>query len=373
LYTSRRVTFDADLKNIGYNEPDVMRSVNLLASKTTKGYGTMYYAATATELDSALVYSRTMAVALDSLKRNGTIHDFSQTAVLLIPENGQIERIGRWRDFWTPERIAETRHKLNSAGQAYGFRPATFDPFFEMIEREAEPVSVYDSGILPEALLSNIIEYTDNKYMVFTSVQMTPGKMGDVSDIITKLPHCVVIDPFYYTKDMVRMMNEDFNMILWISSLFVFIVLLLWYRNLYYAVLAFLPMGLSWYIVLGVMGIFGLQFNLINIVISSFIFGIGVDYSIFVMDGLIGGARRNDAGLLTYHKTAIFFSAIVLTTAIASLMFATHPAIRSIGLVTLIGLSSTGLIAYTVQPFLFRWLTNNPFLHKIFGKKIERK
>jgi predicted RND superfamily exporter protein len=358
VYTSRWVTFDADLKNIGYNEPDVVRSVDLLALKTSKGYGTLYYAATSYELDSALVYSQQMAIVLDSLKKSGMIHDYSQTATLLIPEKEQIERIGQWRDFWTPERIAETRRKLVEAGQIYGFRPETFNPFFEMIEKEAAPVSVYDSGILPEALLSNIIEYTDNKYMVFTSVQMNPDLMSDVSDIVTSQPNCVVIDPFYYTKDMVQMMNEDFNMILWISSLFVFMVLLLWYRNLFHAVLAFLPMGLSWYIVLGVMGIFGMQFNLINIVISSFIFGLGVDYSIFVMDGLIGGTRRNDINLLTYHKTAIFFSAIVLTTAIASLMFATHPAIRSIGLVTLIGLTSTGLIAYTAQPFLFRWLTN---------------
>jgi len=361
FYTSRWVTFDPDLKNIGYNEPDVIRSVNLLASKTTKGYNTLYYAATSHELDSALVYSRKMATVFDSLKLCGMIHDYSQTATLLIPEKEQIDRIARWRDFWTPERMAETQRKLSEAGQLYGFRPETFNPFFEMIEKEAAPVSVYDSGILPEALLSNIIEYTDNKYLVFTSVQLNSDRMSDVSDIVTAQPNCVVIDPFYYTKDMVQLMNEDFNMILWISSLFVFLVLLFWYRNLFYAVLAFLPMGLSWYIVLGVMGIFGMQFNLINIVIASFIFGIGVDYSIFVMDGLIGGARRNDANLLMYHKTAIFFSAIVLTTAIASLMFATHPAIRSIGLVTLIGLSSTGLIAYTVQPFLFRWLKNNRF------------
>jgi predicted RND superfamily exporter protein len=364
LYTSRWVTFDADLKNIGYYDPDVERSANILASKTTKGYETLYYAATSHELDSALLYSGQMAAVFDSLKRNGMIHGYSQTATLLIPKQEQMDRIERWHDFWTAERIAETRQRLIEAGQSYGFRPTTFDPFFEMIEKEVEPVSVYDSGILPEALISNIIEYTDNKYMVFTSVQMSPDKMGAVSDMITARPHCVVIDPFYYTKDMVQMMNEDFNMILVVSSFFVFLVLLLWYRNVFHAVLAFIPMGLSWYIVLGVMGICGMQFNLINIVISSFIFGLGVDYSIFVMDGLLTGMRRNDDNLLTYHKTAIFFSAIVLTTAIASLMFATHPAIRSIGLVTLIGMSSTGLIAYTVTPFLFRQLTKFPNLNK---------
>ncbi|MDR0795265.1 MAG: hypothetical protein LBE79_04320, partial [Tannerella sp.] len=115
VYTSRWVTFDADLKNIGYNEPDVVRSVDLLALKTSKGYGTLYYAATSYELDSALVYSQQMAVVLDSLQRSGMIHDYSQTATLLIPEKEQIERIERWRSFWTPERIAETRRKLTEA------------------------------------------------------------------------------------------------------------------------------------------------------------------------------------------------------------------------------------------------------------------
>ena len=68
------------------------------------------------------------------------------------------------------------------------------------------------------------------------------------------------------------------------------------------------------------------------------------------MDGLLNGSRNE---LLRYHKTAIFFSAVVLIIAIASLMFATHPAISSIGLATLIGMASTIIITYTVEPFLF--------------------
>ena len=367
FYTSRWVTFDDDLKNIGYNEPDVVRSENLLASKTTKGYEMIYYAATSHNLDSALIYSRQMAVVLDSLKRNNMIYDFSQTASLLIPEKEQMVRIGLWQDFWTPQRMVETRQNLAEAGQKYGFKSETFDPFFDIIADEAEPVSVYDSGILPDELLANIVEFTDGKYMVFTSVQMDKEASNEVNDIIASQPHCVVIDPFYYTKDMLQMMNEDFNMILAISSLFVFLILLISYRNIFHAVIAFIPMGLSWIIVLGVMGIFDLQFNLINIVISSFIFGIGVDYSIYVMDGLLADMRRNYNDLLAYHKTAIFFSAFVLTVSIASLMFATHPAIRSIGFITLVGLTSTAIIAYSALPFLFR------LLNRFLSLRKERK
>jgi predicted RND superfamily exporter protein len=354
LYTSRWVTFDSDLKHIGYNNPNVVRSETLLASKTTKGFEQVYYAASSDVLDSALMVSNRMAIMFDSLKSDGMIYDFSQTATLLIPEKEQINRIRQWKAFWTQERINDTRQKLTAAGRLNGFKPETFDPFFETIDKEVVPVSVFDAGILPEALMSNIIEYTDGKYMVFTSALISPERKNTISDIITKIPHCVVIDPFYYTKDMVQLMNDDFNMILWISSLFVFFVLLLWYRNVFHALIAFTPMGLSWYIVLGMMGMLGMQFNLINIVISTFIFGVGVDYSIYVMDGLLGGARRNYRDLLAYHKTAIFLSAFVLTVSISSLMFATHPAIRSIGLITLTGLTSTAIIAYAVLPFLFR-------------------
>jgi hypothetical protein len=154
---------------------------------------------------------------------------------------------------------------------------------------------------------------------------------------------------------MVDMVRDDFNIILGISSLFVLIVLLLAYRNITLSALSFLPMGLSWYIVLGLMAIFGIKFNLINIIISSFIFGIGVDYSIFIMDGLLARFRTREP-LLVYHKTAIFFSAIILIIVISSLLFAVHPAISSIGVATLIGMGATIVIAYSLQPFLFSLL-----------------
>ena len=124
-----------------------------------------------------------------------------------------------------------------------------------------------------------------------------------------------------------KIIHDDFNIVLGISSLFVFIVLLFTYKNIVLAILAFLPMFLSWFIVQGIMGIFGIQFNLINIVISTFIFGIGVDYSIYIMDGLLADSIGKKDELLLCHKPAIFLSALVLITVLGSLLFAQHPAI----------------------------------------------
>lgn len=114
---------------------------------------------------------------------------------------------------------------------------------------------------------------------------------------------------------------------------------------------------LSWLIVLGAMAMFDMKFNLINIIISTFIFGIGVDYSIFVMNGLISDASgKGNRNVLAYHKTAIFFSAFILIVTVASMLVAKHPAIKSVGFATLVGMLSAVILSYVLQPALFKTL-----------------
>ena len=367
LFTAGWVTFDSDLRNIGYNEPKVVKSRQLYEEKNSIGYATQYYAATSEDLDEALMYNKAIIATLDSLQKEGVLHQYAKVSELFIPLEEQEERIALWKDYWTEERVADVKLSINRMAKKNGLDPIMFEPFYMMIESDYEAESLYDAEVLPESLVSNFIELTtEGKYVVFTSVQLLEENKKIVNDAVAALPHAVCIDPFYYTNDMVKMLNDDFNTILGISSIFVFIVLLVSFRSLPIAFIAFLPMGLSWYVVQGIMGIFGLQFNLINIIIATFIFGIGVDYSIFVMTGLISKVAGEDDNLLTYHKTAIFFSAFVLMVVTGSLLFAIHPAIHSIGISTLIGMSATILITYTLQPALFRYLMKFNFFSKRF-------
>ena len=369
LFTAGWVTFDSNLRNIGYNEPKVVKSRQLYEEKNSKGFATQYYAATAEDLDEALVYNKAILATLDSLKQEGALHQYAKVSELFIPLEEQEERIALWKDYWTEERIADVRLTIDRMSKKNGLDPVMFEPFYMMIESDYEAESLYEAEVLPESLVSNFIEETtEGNFMVFTSVQLLEENKKVVNDAVAAQPHAVVIDPFYYTNDMVKLLNDDFNTILGISSVFVFLVLLVSFRSIPIALIAFLPMGLSWYVVQGIMGIFGVQFNLINIIIATFIFGIGVDYSIFVMTGLIAKAKGEDDNLLTYHKTAIFFSAFVLMVVTVALLFATHPAIHSIGISTLIGMSATILITYTLQPALFRYLMKFDFFSKRFKK-----
>ena len=369
VFFSPRVKFDSDLMNLDYDDPDLVESQELYNRTNADGKTHMYFAAwDDNSLDEALEYNKAIFPALDSLKAQGLVYSYSPvTRLLLQSTEDQQARIDTWNAFWSKSRVARLKRDLGAAAAENKLPYNLFDTFLDIISRKYEPDNLFESGIVPPGLLSNYVEKQESgRYMVFTDVSYAHEDQGAVWDAITTLPHVFVLEPFYYCKDLVQVIHDDFNTTLWISSLFVFIVLLLSFRNLWIALVAFFPMFVSWYVMQGYMALLGLEFNLINIVIATFIYGIGVDYSIFVMEGLLSEARNGESRMLEYHKAAIFYSALILGIVVFSLIFATHPAIHSIGLITLIGMASTILITYSLQPWIFRMLVKIPFFRKTF-------
>ena len=360
---SPKVKFDSDLRNLDYNSPEEVKAENLFNEKNNDGFYHLYFATVSTDIDEALEADKWLMVKLDSLKAEGAVHGFTDMIPkLFVTQADQERRIAAWNAFWTQERKEYAAQQVDKNALALGLDPTMFSNFKDMINAEFEPASLIESGVVPQNLLGNFIECNaDNQYMVFTDVSMNFDEKDIVTDALVANPKTFVLEPFYYCKSMVEVIHDDFNIAVWISSLFVLIILLVSFRNLITALLSFLPMVISWFMVQGYMALIGLEFNLINIIISTFIFGVGVDYSIFIMQGLLEQARTGSRDLLTWHKVAIFFSATILVMVVASLLFAVHPAIRSIGLITLIGMASTIMISYALQPFVFWQLMKLPW------------
>ena len=358
LALSSRVKFDSDLRNLDYDEPLLTESQRLYSEKNASGYMDLYFAAWDEDLDQALEYNKILTRKLDSLSAIGLVKGYSPLTKLLFQSRKDQElRIAAWKDFWTPERKTQAWREIAAAARHSGLEASLFLPFQALLEADYEPGDLYASGVFPQELVDNYIELQESgRYMVFTSVAFRPEDTDAVTAPLVAGPNALVLEPFYYCRDMVEIVHDDFNTTQWISSLFVFLVLLLAFRNIITAVVAFLPMFLSWHVLQGLMALLGLEFNLINIVISTFVFGIGVDYSIFVMEGLLTEARTGVRDTLDFHKVAIVFSALVLVIVVVSLIFARHPAIRSIGVITLIGMATTILLTYSLEPFIFRQL-----------------
>ncbi len=352
--------FDADMHNLGYEAPLTTHSENLLRDKTFTADKSKYFAASGATPEAALTSFARLSAKLDSLEKLGLVKSYTRTDKVLVPLAEQEARIARWQSFWTPERLQRVRQLIAQTAPEAGIVPEAFEPFFEMATADYEADALYEADIIPYGYLSTLLEKTyDGQYLAFTSVRCENDSVRSatspynrICDAVTKDADLMVLDTYYYTTDTLRAMNEDFNVLQWVSMGFVLVVLLISFRfNVRLTLLGFLPILASWLIVLGAMVFAGLSFNLINIIISTFIFGIGVDYSIFIMNGLTESAV--DPRRLAFHKTAIFLSAVILIVTVSSMLIATHPAIRTIGFSTLVGLVAAVVLSYVVQPAVF--------------------
>lgn len=355
------VHFDEDMGHLGKEFDHILHSEELLKEKTSSADRSKFFAASGDTMEEAIANYQVLTQKLDSLQALGYVKSYSHKSEVFVPLTVQQERIDAWHAYWTPERQALLRSLIAETAPHADLNAEAFDPFFdEMIDGEFEPDALYDTDLIPAGYLATMMERSANgEYLSFTSVicesdhgrAFEDTEYAQICYAIADLPHMMVLDTYYYTRDSLKQLNADFSTLQWISLAFVLVVLFFSFRyNVRHSLLGFMPIIVSWFIVLGAMFLFGRSFNLINIIISTFIFGVGVDYSIFVMNGLVSGEEDK----LRHHRAAILLSAVILIITVGSMALADHPAVQSVGFSTLVGLIAAIVLAWIVQPAVFR-------------------
>lgn len=230
----------------------------------------------------------------------------------LFEEASQKAAIARWNAFWKGHK--DLLPTLEEEGLKAGFTPYAFQPFRDALDKDWQP---------QERSYFKPVDFAQENTLV---------------------------------QGLIQDLSQDFGTIGLLCSLIVFIFLWLSFGSLELSLLAFLPLAVSWFWIQGIMGLTGLQFNIVNIILATFIFGMGDDYSIFITEGLLY-ERATGKKILHSYKNAVALSALIMFVGIGALVLAKHPAMRSLGLVTVIGMLTVVGMAYYLPPLVFRWLT----------------
>ena len=157
------------------------------------------------------------------------------------------------------------------------------------------------------------------------------------------------------TSAIVSSLTDNFNYIGWACGAIVFFFLWFSMGSIELALISFLPMAISWVWILGIMSLLGIQFNVVNIILATFIFGQGDDYTIFMTEGCqYEYAYRRK--MLNSYKQSIIISALIMFIGIGSLIVARHPALRSLAEVTIVGMFTVVFMAWLLPTYCFRWL-----------------
>ncbi len=354
-FFSGNAEFDNDLMKVNYLDPETLAAEKKLESISSHSLRSIYLANQSATEEEVLISNESTDSTLSALKSKGDLQHYIVPSALIPSLQTQHKRIARWENFWSRETIERAKQNLETQGKKLGFKASAFSAFFANIETANQPLSTENKDWLRSIFFQDFMFHKAGNWYIISQIKTTETKRNAVTETLAQSPDAMLLDKQFLTRKFISLVKEDFSTILWVSGGLVFIVLLLSYGRIELTLINFLPMLLSWIWLLGLMSIFGLKFNIVNIIIGTLIFGLGDDYSIFVLGGMLEEFKTGKK-LLPSFKTSIFLSAATTFIGVGVLIFATHPALKSIASVTIIGMVGVLVISLTVAPFLFRIL-----------------
>lgn len=351
-YLSTRTEFDSDLHNINYMTAQQQSDLAMLSSsiEQSDSLTTLYVASEAENLDEALRNAETLLSGVEGYEGSGPIG-------LLPSLQRQATSLQRWQQF--VQRYPDLGEQLENKAVVLGFSPNAFARFIQHLSADYETI--------PPEQMTDITQLCENYLLPRDSTLCVVGinkvPNADVSALKNKInssesaSHGVfAFDISDVGSNLVTALSDDFNYILYVCGFVVFFFLWLSLGSFELAVLSFLPLTVGWLWILGIMDIAAVKFNIVNIILATFIFGQGDDYTIFITEGLMYeyayGKRR-----LGGYRRSVIVSAVLMFIGIGALIFAKHPAMRSLAEVAIIGMATVVLMACYLPPLVFRWLT----------------
>src|SRR5690554_3034043 len=303
------------------------------------------------------------------------INSFSSIGVLVHSKREQREKLDQWDAFWTENRIDSTQERLVESGNTLGFKPNTFHRFYDFLEADFQTLSPEDYQQVPSMLLEDYIS-TEADFTTITSlIKLNEADAKSVKAAFKDFPNTIVIDRLEMNETFLGSLKNDFRSLIIFCLLIVLGILSIFFRSFSLTVVTIIPIFLTWLITLGVMGMFGISFNVFNIIITTVIFGLGIDYSIFMTKGLLKELRTGEPVMITY-RTSIMLSVLTTVLGIGVLIFAKHPALFSISIVSVIGIGAAMFTSFTIQPLVFKLLIGSEsrppvkirkFIHSVFS------
>lgn len=357
-FTSQRLRFNGDISTLNYQTGRLDEAEEKLNSISSVANSSVYLITQGSSLEEALMKLESNRSLFKSCSDEGLVSQISCVSELILSESAQEERIATWNRFWQEADAGYVKDAIRQSGSTYHFKEDAFSQFFTLLDREFEPIPNSAYGILMDLFLENYIGEEGGTWSVVSILKVEASDKEPLFSRFSASEDFIIFDNQFFINQFFDVLKEDFNKLVMVSMIVVFMILLLFFGRIEIALITFIPIIISWMWTLGLMGLFKIEINIFNIIISTFIFGLGIDYCIFIMNGIIAGYREGNHSLVPY-KLSILLSALTTITGIGVLIFAQHPALKSIAIVSIFGISTVVLISYTLLPLLFTFLTRS--------------
>ncbi|WP_373499587.1 methyltransferase domain-containing protein [Desulfococcus sp.] len=270
------------------------------------------------------------------------------------------KNLAAWRAFWTPERVGMLRAELAAAGPQLGFSEDAFAPFINTLT--TPPHGKEDPGI-PEKfheMMSIRKNAGKTGWMQFSS--FTPGPSHDPQGFYdTYRPRGRIFDAALFSQRLGGLLFSAFTRMLVIIGLSTAVLLFIFFWDLRLTIAALLPVVFALVATLGTMKLVGHSLDIPALMLSIIIFGMGIDYSLYLVRARQRyiDAAHPGMGLI---RVTVFMAGLSTLIGFGVLYFSEHSLLKSAGMTTFLGIGYSLIGAFFILP---------PLLERIFSTGVR--
>jgi len=358
FFTYNKVGFNNDLSQLNFIPTAIKVAEKKLEESTSLTSKTIYVAAYGNSMNEVLEKNSRLFSNLGKEKTAKKILNFSSIGGIVIPENEQLKKIEKWNAFWDADKKQFLQSQLVTEGAKIGFKPTTYQTFFDHLNHDFQPVSFAEYSKVKTLQLAEFVSEKNGFFTVSTLVKVTPKQRDVFVKSASVQKNIIAIDRQQMNETFLGELKKDFNNLVNYSFIAVILILFFFFRRIELVIISSIPIALTGIVTAGIMGIFGIELNIFSTIVCTLVFGHGVDFSIF-MTSALQKEYTNGKNEIAIYRTSIILAVITTILGIGAMIFAKHPALRSISSVSLIGVFAALIITFIFYPILFKGFISN--------------
>ena len=341
-----KIEFDGDVQNLNAVSPTIQKDIMKIKNVYGNILSSTLMMVKSDEMDHALQKNEIILKKIKQKFSNDTIQ-ISNPLIEFLPSMSQQEKNKiRWQELFDEQGKNRIRQLLDKVANEYGLKAGAFNLFIENLTTASMDIKI-DSyrGTPIETIMKNIIQSDSTQTYLLSNVNASSeSQVEKLSEFTSSEDKNIIIyDGKQFVGRIVHLILSELERVGLLAFIFVLLFIIVSVRSIKTIIVLFLPLFISTFWTFSILGWFGIKINIINSIVSVFIFGLVIDYCIF----LVSGFKDTSNGITIKHihisSGAILISALTTIIGLGALIFARHPALFSLGLTAVIGIGS-GLI-----------------------------
>ena len=357
VFTYHKVSFDGDLSKINFIPKNQQIAEKELYSNKQIAKNLFIVAYDKNE-DNVLKINTAI---FEKLQTSPIVDNIQSISNLVASKEKQIKAIARWEKFWTTHKINTTIQTIEKQSVANGFVENTHVRFYHSLKKTYQPLNLDSLKTFNTQIYEEFVHGKKNQYLLSSVVTLKPENRDAFVTFFNnefKGKNALIIDRQALNEQYLGYLVNDFNALVTYSFIAVFGILFLFYRRIELVLTAAIPIALTGFITTGIMGLLNIPFNIFSTIVCTLVFGHGIDFTIF-MTSALQKQYTDGKNEMPLYRTSIILAVLTTILAIGALVFAKHPALKSIASIALIGVSVAVLVTFVLYPILFKFLFFN--------------